>query len=194
MFKQELIKLFKAAIFCICLCVIIALGEAVLLRTPLLAGMKAFLYRLLVLDALCCVALLAAAAVICARKKTLFGLELSAVIMCIGLSTLFMALFLSLGPMPIERSYTIYSLANMADSAEPVYSFEDIKTQFIDGFIEDANETQKRIDEQVSIGNLEETDGGYRITEKGERLIRLLRFVEAVFPVPDETCIYPNKK
>ena len=115
-------------------------------------------------------------------------------VMCVGLSTLAMALFLALGPMPIERSYTIYSLAEMADSEKDVYSAGEIKTQFIEGFIEEANESQKRIDEQVYIGNLEQTDEGYRITAKGQRLIKLMRLVESIFPVPDKTCIYPNGK
>lgn len=103
-----------------------------------------------------------------------------------------MALFLSLGPMTIERSYTIYSLAEMRDSSQEVYSAQEMKGRFIDGFIEGANENQKRIDEQVSVGNLEPVDGGYKITSKGKRLIDMMRLVEAVFPAPDKTCIYPN--
>lgn len=113
-------------------------------------------------------------------------------VLCIGLATLLMALFLSLGPMTIERSYTIYSLAEMRDSSQEVYSAQEMKGRFIDGFIEGANENQKRIDEQVSVGNLEPVDGGYKITSKGKRLIDMMRLVEAVFPVPDKTCIYPN--
>lgn len=190
--KQELLKLLKAAAFCIGLCLLIALSIALLLRTPFLASMRVYLYRLLIFVVLCCMVLLAVVMIIGVKKETFFGLDLSSTVMCIGLSTLFMALFFSLGPMSIERSYTIYSLANMADSSEYIYSTEDIKTQFINGFIEDANETQKRIDEQVSIGNLEEVYGGYHITEKGKLLIGLMRFVESIFPVPDETCIYPN--
>ena len=52
--------------------------------------------------------------------------------MCNSLTTLFMALFLSLGPMTIERSYTIYSLADLTDNASKVYSAEEIKQQFIE--------------------------------------------------------------
>lgn len=194
MLKSESIKLCKAVIVCVCGCVFIAAVVALLLRTPLLAGQKAFLYRLLMLDAIACVVLLAALVPIVFKRGSLFGLELHAVVMCVGLSTLAMALFLSLGPMTIERSYTIYSLAEMTDSDKDVYTYEEIKTQFIEGFIEEAGESQKRLDEQVYIGNLEQTDGGYRITAKGQRLLKLMRLVEGVFPVPDKTCIYPNGK
>lgn len=194
MIKKEWIKLLKAALLCVVLCVLIAVAVALLLRTSLLAGQKAFLYRLLMLDAIACVVLLAITVPVVVKRGNLFGLELSSVVMCVGLSTLLMAVFLSLGPMPIERSYTIFSLADMAEEPETALTTEEMKEQFINGFIEEAGETQKRIDEQVYIGNLEETDGGYRITAKGQRLIKLMRLVESVFPVPDETCIYPNGK
>ena len=191
---KELKKLLYALLACICMCLIIAAIVAVLLRTPLLAGQKAYLYRLLVLDAIACVVLLMVLMPVVVKRGGLFGLELSSVVMCVGLSTLLMAVFLSLGPMPIERSYTIYSLAEMTDSDKDVYTYEEIKDQFIEGFIEEAGESQKRIDEQVYIGNLEETDGGYQITAKGQRLIKLMRLVESVFPGPDKICIYPNGK
>ncbi len=192
--KEECLMLLRAVAVCIVLCVAIAAVVALLLRTPLLAGQKAYLYRLLAYDAIACVVLLAVLVPVTVKRGSLFGLELSSVVMCVGLSTLAMAVFLSLGPMPIERSYTIYSLAEMTDSDKDVYTYEEIKDQFIEGFIEEAGESQKRIDEQVYIGNLEETDGGYRITAKGQRLIKLMRLVESIFPVPDETCIYPNGK
>ena len=192
--KEECLMLLRAVAVCIVLCVAIAAVVALLLRTPLLAGQKAYLYRLLAYDAIACVVLLAVLVPVTVKRGSLFGLELSSVVMCVGLSTLAMAVFLSLGPMPIERSYTIYSLAEMTDSDKDVYTYEEIKDQFIEGFIEEAGESQKHIDEQVYIGNLEETDGGYRITAKGQRLIKLMRMVEAIFPVPDRTCIYPSGK
>lgn len=191
--KSELTKLLKEVVVCISMCIFIAVSESLLLRTPLLAGQKAYLYRLLTFDAIACVVLLVVLVPVSVKRGDLFGLGMSSVVMCVGLSTLLMALFFSLGPMPIERSYTIYSLAEMTDSDKEVYSAEEIKKQFIEGFVEEANESQKRIDEQVYIGNLEKTDnGGYGITPKGKRLIKLMRLVESIFPVPDETCIYPN--
>ncbi len=192
--NEEIIKLIKLAVLCIVLCVVIAVVVALLLRTPFLAGQKAYLYRLLAFDAIACVVLLAVLVPVVVKRGSVFGLELSSVVMCVGLSTLAMAVFLSLGPMPIERSYTIFSLADMAEEPETVLTTEEMKAQFINGFVEEAGETQKRIDEQVHIGNLEAVDGGYRITAKGQRLIKLMRLVESVFPVPDETCIYPNGK
>ncbi|WP_195282974.1 hypothetical protein [Harryflintia acetispora] len=190
--KQEFMKLLRALVLCTCLCLVIAATEAVLLRTPFLAGQKAFLYRLLAITALCSIALLLVSGFIFRKKYKFFQMTFSESVLCIGMASVFMALFFTLGPMTIERSYTIYSLADMADHGGQIYSADEIKNRFIEGYIGEANESQKRIDEQVYIGNLEETDGGYKITEKGERLVRIFRFLESIFPVPDKNSIYPN--
>lgn len=190
--KQELIKLLKLAALFVVLSFLIAMVAAILLRLSFWSGQKAFLYRLIAIAALCCIAFLLISIFAFRKKGSVLGISFSSSVLCIGLSTVFMCLFFSLGPMVIERSYTVYSLADMTDHPDMVYSAEDIKTQFIEGYIEEANESQKRIDEQVSIGNLEEVPGGYRITEKGKGLVRLFRFIEEIFPVPDENSIYPN--
>lgn len=190
--KEEFRKLLKAAVLCTSFCILIAIFVALLLRTPLFAEQKAYLYRLLFLAAICCIVLLAASVAVFRKREQVCGISFSTNILCIALSTIFMCLFFALGPMVIERSYTVYSLADMTDHEEVVYSAEDIKTQFVEGYIEGANESQKRIDEQVFIGNLKEVPGGYQITEKGKNYVKLFRLVEAIFPVPDENSIYPN--
>lgn len=190
--KSEIIHLLKSAMLCTLFCVCIAVGVAIMLRTPLLSEQKAFLFRLLFMVAICCLVLLVISVFLFLKKKMIWGLSFSTCVLSIGLSTVVMALFFSLGPMTIERSYTIYSLADMADHAETIYTAEGIKTQFIEGYIEGAQESQKRIDEQVYVGNIQEVSGGYQITDKGKRLVKLFRFVEIFFPVPDKNSIYPN--
>ncbi len=192
--KSEIVRLLKSAILCVLFCVCIATGVAIMLRTPLFSRQKAFLFRLLFMTVVCCLVLLVISVILFLKKETRWDLSFSTCVLNIGLSTVVMALFFSLGPMTIERSYTIYSLSDMTDHANVVYTAEDIKKQFVEGYIEGANESQKRIDEQVYIGNLKETLGGYQVTEKGKNLIRLFRIVEAVFPVPDKNSIYPNGK
>ena len=187
--KSEIAHLLKSAVLCVIFCVSIAAGVAIMLRTPLFGRQKAFLFRLLFMAVLLIVNV-----ILFLKKETIWGLSFSIYVVNIGLFTVLMMLFFSLGPMPIERSYTIYSLADMSDNSDVVYSAEDIKIQFIEGYIEGANESQKRIDEQVYIGNLKEVPGGYQITEKGKNLIKIFRVVEAIFPVPDKNSIYPNGK
>ena len=192
--KQELIKLFKSAILFILLSALIVMVSTILLHLSFWSEQKAFIYRLISIALLCCATFVIISIFVFKKKETVWGLSFSTFVLCIGLSTVFMCLFFTLGPMVIERSYTVYSLADMTDHPDTVYSAEDIKTQFIEEYIEKANESQKRIEEQVSIGNLEEVPGGYRITEKGKNLVKLFRFIETIFPVPDENSIYPNGK
>ena len=189
---DELKKLIHMMFFSICCCLIIAVGVAILLRTPLLGGMKAYLFQLFVFDCICTVLLLVLVIVLSIKRKQIFWLNFSSMVISIVFSAVFMALFFSLGPMTIERSYTVFTLADLSDNAGKVYTSQEIKDNFEDRFIEEFNESQRRIEEQVSIGNVEEVDGGYQITKKGERLIKLFRFIETIFPVPVEHSIYPN--
>ena len=190
--KVELKKMMWAVLLCICFCLVTGAGVALLLRTPLLAGMRAYLFRLLILEGICCVLLLAAAVMLGVKGKTMFGQGFSSLVICICFSAAFVAFFFSLGPLTAERSYTIYTLADLTDHADKTYTSEEIENNFIEGFIKGFHESQRRIEEQVSVGNVEETESGYRITKKGERLIQLLRFVEKIYPVPIEHSIYPN--
>lgn len=63
--------------------------------------------------------------------------------------------------MSLDRSYTIYTLAEMADNPERVYSMEEIENSFINVYIKEMQNTERRIAKQV------EAEGGYRISDKG---------------------------
>lgn len=191
--REEIKRLLKDIIVCIFFCLVIGVVVSVALHMDVWSSQKAFLYRLLAMTGFCSIALVVGCVVLYTKKKSFFGLDLSSSVLCVGISALFMALFFSLGPMTIERSYTIFSLADMSETPYMVYSAEEIKERFINRYINEANESQKRIDEQVYIGNMEQVDSGYRITDKGERLIKMMRFVEMIFPVPDESSIYPSR-
>lgn len=190
--RVEFRKILSCINACIFYSVMILVSVSLLLRTSFMENQKAFLYRLLIMDMICFSFLLCGTFLLCLKRKTILKLSFSSNVLCVGMSALLIALFLSLGPMTIERSYTIYFLADMTDHAETIYTTDDIKTRFIEGYIEGAKESQKRINEQVAIGNMEEIDGGYRITEKGKRLVKIFRLVEKIFPVPDKNSIYPN--
>ena len=190
--KSEFMRLLKLAVLSVLFCIFISATVAILLRTTFLASQKAFLFRLLIMTAVCCVIMLISSVAIFLKRERLWSLSFSDFVVCIGISALAMALFFSLGPMVIERSYTIYSLADMADHPEKIYTAQEIETRFIEGYVEGAQESRKRIDEQVYIGNLEEVVDGYRITGKGLRMVALFRIVEWIFPVPDKNSIYPN--
>ena len=114
---------------------------------------------------------------------------LSSVIICL----LGQGFFASTVIMPMDRSYTIFTLADMADNSDRVYSLEEIENGFINVYIKAMKSTERRISEQVGIGNLAEVDGGYQITEKGQQLIEMYRLLDKIYPVDSKTSIYPNQ-
>lgn len=190
--KIEMQRLCKEGAICLCLSIMLAFMVALLLRTPIFIEQKAYLYRLLQLEGLCMGAIVIIDIMMFSKKSQIWGIAFSESILCIGITSIFVAYFLSMVPTTIDRSYTVYSLSNLADHADQVYSSEEIKTQFIEGYIEEANESQRRIEEQLHIGNLKEVSGGYQISEKGMRMVHLFRFIERIFPVADQNSIYPN--
>ncbi|MBQ7578652.1 MAG: hypothetical protein IJT21_10355 [Synergistaceae bacterium] len=191
---KDVYKLLKSFILFCVFSIIIAGGVALLMRTSLFEWQKIFLYRLMYLEAVCCVVLLCLMIV---RKITkggggTSGFDLHSSVMTLAISALFTALFFSVGIVSIDRSYTIYYLSYMNDNSEKLYSTQELQQQFIDGYLVKANETQKRISEQLAIGNIEQNSSGkYRITEKGKRLIKFFRTLEFIFPCPDKNSIYP---
>lgn len=112
----------------------------------------------------------------------------SAAVICL----LALGFFSSTVIMPMDRSYTIFTLADMADNDGEVYSMEKVENEFIGVYIQDMQNTERRIAEQVEIGNLIAVDGGYQISEKGARLVNLYRFIDKLYPVDNKTSIYPG--
>jgi hypothetical protein len=119
-------------------------------------------------------------------------LRLNSIIAASLISTFFSAFFVTMGPMPIDRSYTIFSIAAMYEEPDKVYTAEDIEQAFIERYIIRNQATQRRIEEQKRIGNIEEIDDGYRITEKGKRLIEMMRLVEKFYPADEKRMLYPK--
>lgn len=190
--KEQWIKIAKAVGICVVICLVIATFVALLMRTKLLKDMTAYMYRLLALEVICVVILLIIGIAVVYKRKHIFGMDLFSTVMCVGISALFMAFFFCMVPTTIDRAYSVYILSDMTDNEDNVYSAQDIKERFIEGFIEKADGSKRRIEEQLSIGNIEEADGGYRISEKGKRLIKTFRIIDMIFPVADESSIYPN--
>jgi hypothetical protein len=125
-------------------------------------------------------------------RRRFHVLRSNAIISALIISTLFSALFVTAGPMPIDRSYSIFSIADMYEHPDKIYTAEEIELAFTEKYIARNQATKRRIEEQKSIGNIEETDGGYRITEKGMRLIEAMRLVEAFYPADEKRTIYPG--
>lgn len=170
----------------------IAISVAILMRTPLFSEQAVYFYRLAELNTLCSLFLFAATFFIYRKKAGTKRIPFSSAVLCIGLAMMFMVFFFSICPTIYDRSYTVYTLADLTDHADGSYQEEELERGFINGYVEEGRENKRRIDEQAAIGNLEEESGKYRITDKGRRLVRFFRLVEKLYPVQDEHSLYPN--
>lgn len=103
-----------------------------------------------------------------------------------------MFLFVTIAPLTIDRSYTIFMLSDMAENSGQLFTAQEIEDRFSDIYIYQYDSMEKRIDEQLSIGNIEEVESCYRISQKGENLVDLFRLVERFYPVEDKRIIYPD--
>jgi predicted transcriptional regulator len=125
-------------------------------------------------------------------KMIFLVLQPTGIISGVIISFLFSALFITMGPMPIDRSYSIFIIADMYENPDKVFSQEEIERVFKEKYIQKNEATKRRIEEQKSIGNIEQVMGGYSITKKGRRLIEIMRFVELLYPVDEKRTLYPE--
>ncbi|MEG2021226.1 MAG: hypothetical protein RR087_05585 [Oscillospiraceae bacterium] len=98
--------------------------------------------------------------------------------------------FLSLVTVSLDRSLSVFLLCYMNDNSQVALSENDIETVFQDVFVDEYKMLERRFTEQIITGTIEEKNGGYHITKRGEFLVDVFRFLGGVFPV-DEKCLYP---
>jgi hypothetical protein len=169
---------------------------AVFMRLPLFENVFVFYYRTLYKTALVLVVLLTVLIAVRHIGKHLkvkslqftMNLILSSVLL-VGMA---MCTFVTLAPLTIDRSYTIFSLADMLENEHTPFTAQEIEERFSEIYIHQYESTRKRIDEQLSLGNIKKHGDGYVITEKGKHLISLFRIVETIYPVEDNRIIYPE--
>ncbi|MEG0834343.1 MAG: hypothetical protein RR413_02755 [Christensenellaceae bacterium] len=165
---------------------------AVMLRTPLFNDTVIYYYRVLYIVLLGAIVSLIVL-ILFGKKIPFVSINPSLIFSTIFITTSVMVIFATLGSMAMDRSYTIFSIVDMAEKSGQLYTAEEVEDRFIEVYIKEFGSTKRRIDEQVSIGNVENVDGEYRVTSKGERLIKLMRFVESIFPVDEKRILYPNQ-
>ena len=162
----------------------VVVGAAVLVvlfKSGLLAAVSILFYR--------GVALVAAGLVI-----TFVALGMTAVAMGKGLGTrdAFAASVLSASinlsflvvfPVTIDRSQTLFILGQMA--AQPTQSFapEQVRDIFVNVYVDDYRQIDRRLQEQTQSGNMQRTGDGYRITPQGLAVIHTSRAIAALFDI-----------
>lgn len=150
-----------------------------LFHTPVLKHMKVLMYRgvgLLILSTLFLAVLLAIVRKFVYRK---LGAK-DIVTMCILYGCMNMVLF-TLIPVTVERSISVYMLSYMSDHQEETFTEKEIQEVFIKEYVQEFGAFQKRFEEQDVTGSIEQEEDGYKITQRGERLVDLFRLIAKLF-------------
>lgn len=172
------------AIYVICSVVFVGL-----FHTPILKGMEVLMYR--------GIAFIVTAGVLamivmflCTKKwKELFDIK-DVILMFLGFCSVNMVLF-TLIPVTVERSVSVFTLSYMEENPQ-AYTVEEMEEVFNEKYVQEFEAFDKRFKEQIVSGNVEETEDGYVLNERGKFTVKFFRTVAAMFDT-DERLIYPNE-
>ncbi|MHB8963241.1 MAG: hypothetical protein ACYC5K_08825 [Saccharofermentanales bacterium] len=94
-------------------------------------------------------------------------------------------------PVTADRSVTVFMLGYMAGTEETEYTKEDLEEIFIEKYVYEFGAFDKRLEEQIISGTIEETGNGkYRITGSGKALISIYDRVSNWYGI-DKKLIHP---
>lgn len=173
-----------AAIYLLCSVLFV-----LLFHTPVLKSMEVLMYRGI---AFILMAGIVAAVLmfLCKRKwKKLFDFK-DVILMFLGFCSVNMVLF-TLIPVTVERSVSVFTLSYMEENPG-AYTVEDMEKIFQEKYVCEFQAFDKRFTEQIVSGNVDETEDGYVLNERGKFVVKFFRTVSAMFGT-DERLIYPNE-
>jgi len=89
-----------------------------------------------------------------------------------ALLVLFATLFLlTFGPLNVDRSFSVWMLRNVAEQEK--ITTPSLTKQASDFFNPSSGEIERRVNEQLNLGNISVDDGTVQLTARGEILVRI---------------------
>ena len=160
---------------------VISFGILILLiRLPLLKSMHVLMYRGIMMIVL---AGIFASVLLVLFKKWRKAAWLSAkdVVLVFILTCSINMVFFTLVPVTVERSVSVFMLSYM-DNYSDHYTQDQIAEIFVDKYVNEYGAFEKRFDEQLTTGSIEQNaDGTYSITDKGRFIVKMFRLISDVF-------------
>lgn len=96
-------------------------------------------------------------------------------------------------PVTVERSVSVFMLSYMEENSDRTFTQDDVEEIFKEKYVVEYGAFEKRFEEQLVTGSIvENEDGTYSITERGEKIVALFRMVASWFNT-DERLVYPNE-
>ena len=151
-----------------------------LIRLPLLKGIHVLMYRGIVMIVIA--GILASVLLILYRKnQKITWLSAKDVILVFILTCSINMVFFTLIPVTVERSVSVFMLSYM-DNYSDHYTQDQIAEIFVDKYVYEYGAFEKRFDEQLTTGSIEQNpDGTYSITDKGRFIVKMFRLISDVF-------------
>jgi hypothetical protein len=153
---------------------------AALFKAGLLKQIGVLFFRGLLLSGVTLIALFALL-VVFIRRWGHQGLNARDAFSAAVLSLSFNICFLVVAPVTVDRSVSIFMLGEMAANPDESYSAGDMSRLFVNVYIGDDQQIERRLREQTSIGNVEDAGGLYHISRRGKDFIALSKFVSWLF-------------
>ncbi|MGO0906035.1 hypothetical protein ACTPC6_09640 [Clostridioides difficile] len=184
-------KVMRCIGFYMFILIITTIVFAVSFRTPLFKSMTVYYYRALLLLVTTGVSILIITFIL-NKKLKINDIEIKDIIISFILSMSLLLVFVSTATVSMDRSISVFILADMANNSDKVYSDEEIEHRFLDIYMGKYHGMERRFEEQLLSGNIIKVNNGYKISESGENLIGLFKFISKIFPV-DNRFLYPPK-
>jgi energy-coupling factor transporter transmembrane protein EcfT len=101
----------------------------------------------------------------------------SVLIICFNL------VFLTLVPVTIDRSISVFMLGYLSNNSQKVITKNDMTNYFVKKYVYENRAIEKRIDEQIFSGDISKCQNGYKITQRGNLLIKFYKIVADIFNI-----------
>lgn len=89
-------------------------------------------------------------------------------------------------PVTAERSVSVFLLSYMSEKRESYLTEEEITRVFVQEYLYENKNIQKRFNEQLISGNVVEENGNFRITQRGMWIIKIYKFLGDLFDINKE--------
>jgi hypothetical protein len=155
-------------------------------RTGLFQTINVFFYRgiLLLLTA----SLFLATTLVFLKRNTKFSdyLNYYDLIVSVIVFFSFNLIFFTHVPVTADRSLSVFMLGSMTQDIDGSYRKDELENLFIEKYINENNNIGKRIDEQLSSGNIMEANNEYKLTDRGKKLMDFYKNVAEIFEIPKD--------
>ncbi len=146
--------------------------------SPAFEGIGILFYRGLLL-CLLSAALLGALMFVASRR--LRAIEPLAIIAAVALSLSANLMFLIVLPVTIDRSISVFLLAEIDAHRTSPLSTAELEDAFVRHYVRDMRQIDRRVQEQTLSGTISTDGGRIRLTPRGERFLALARFLSGPF-------------